>query len=501
MKRSADALSSTATGEKDVRCTYVIALSVETRKSWPSVLDTLRRKHPRAHALIYKQLADVVEKLQKLKPQYLAIIARPTEAGRQFVKDVHEITCRLDPTNAFTDVMWGIITGHNEASARAMAAASTPLAIKNVVSGSVEGVDLDAFEGGVAFNELVQGHGALKSATEGTVVECTVDEDATFKIVDAIEDEKCDMIITSGHATEIDWNIGFRFPGGQFRPGEDGSLHAYPVGQAVGPDAIQPTNSSGISHAAEESREINAGTKDKVYSAAGNCLMGHINSDRCMALSWMHAAGVRQMVGYTEPTWFGYAGWGVHRYLWANVGALTFAEAYFANQQALRLRLQQVERELSQQQEAVTPEVFLSSDFANQQQQLRLEQLGLTFDLDTTVLFGDPLWEARMVGKRVSGDYYTIELKQVDEPNEEGIQHFQVVVTTLRAGCWTPTKADDKTTLPGRPPFLLHGLSFHEATVAIRDLVVTRLFLILPLQGRFEAGETIVRRFEVSVES
>ena len=102
MKRSADALSSTATGEKDVRCTYVIALSVETRKSWPSVLDTLRRKHPRAHALIYKQLADVVEKLQKLKPSSLAIIARPTEAGKQFVKDVHEITCRLDPTNAFT---------------------------------------------------------------------------------------------------------------------------------------------------------------------------------------------------------------------------------------------------------------------------------------------------------------------------------------------------------------------------------------------------------------
>ena len=65
----------------------------------------------------------------------------------------------------------------------------------------------------------------------------------------------------------------------------------------------------------------------KVYSAAGNCLMADINGGRCMALAWLRSAGVRQMVGYIVPTWFGFAGWGVHRYLFGNVGALSFAEA------------------------------------------------------------------------------------------------------------------------------------------------------------------------------
>jgi hypothetical protein len=52
--------------------------------------------------------------------------------------------------------------------------------------------------------------------------------------------------------------------------------------------------------------------------------------------------------------------------------------------------------------------------------------------------------------------FYTITLHRNVEMLETA-HEFELVVTTLRAGCWTPTCADDKTTLPGRPPFMLHA--------------------------------------------
>ena len=492
-KRSVDAVASSQTRGTSV----CIATSTATAKRWPAVLSVLKEKHPRGHTLIYDSaecLEDgLIPELRKLLPQYLVIVAHPSEADKKFVRDAHSAACCIDPTHPFMDVLWGIVTGHDEASAQTMAAEDSPLQIRHVVSGSVQGVDLDAFESGVAFDELVQGAGQRKIRGV-TSQEVAVDEDATFQIVQAIEDPDVDMLITSGHARETEWDIGFLFRGGQIRAGPDGILRAVPV----------------CLYEDGKSRKINAAGKSKVYSAAGNCLMAHINADKqypeaainCMALSWMHSAGVRQMTGYTSSTCFGYAGWGVHRYLWANVGALTFAEAFFANQQALRLRLQHVEHawQMRMQQAQGCGEPVSAQDLA-----LLHELRGLEHERETTVLYGDPVWEARMLPARASGDYYTIELRHVGEGSHRGAQSFEVIVKTLRPGCWTPQVADDKSTLPARPPFLLHhrgfwwadGLTGGSRTALVSaELVATRLFVMVPLEGAFEAGEVTVRRFE-----
>ena len=47
--------------------------------------------------------------------------------------------------------------------------------------------------------------------------------DSTWLIADAIEGKDVDMIITSGHARQTEWNIGFSFPGGQLRPSAQGN--------------------------------------------------------------------------------------------------------------------------------------------------------------------------------------------------------------------------------------------------------------------------------------
>ena len=123
------------------------------------------------------------------------------------------------------------------------------------------------------------------------------------------------------------------------------------------------------------------------------------------------------------------------------------------------------------------------------------------------------------------GGYYSIELAKVgisDETAKSGDQPtlFEVKVVTLKPGCWTPTCADDKDTLPGRPPFLLHGrrlgsfagtgtgtdadaaspappsrVTSHLELEAAGGLVVTPLFVLMPLEGEFGAGEIFARRF------
>jgi zinc protease len=91
-----------------------------------------------------------------------------------------------------------------------------------------------------------------------------------------------------------------------------------------------------------------------------------------MALAWMNSCGVKQMIGYTVPTWFGYAGWGCLDYFVEQPGRYSFVEAFHANQHALVHRLQQTEASAG------------------------AESRGLAFDRDVVALYGDPKWSARM---------------------------------------------------------------------------------------------------------
>ncbi len=96
--------------------------------------------------------------------------------------------------------------------------------------------------------------------------------------------------------------------------------------------------------------------------------MGHIDGPDAMALAWLHSAGVRQMVGYTVPIWFGYAGWGCLDYFVEQPGRYSLVEAFFANQRAL---IDSLEHGVG-------------------------NERGLRFDKNAVAFYGDPGWEARM---------------------------------------------------------------------------------------------------------
>lgn len=347
----------TTTAGGGPQCEYAIVASEKTCTRWSAVITALRCKHADKRPRVvscqsWDDPAPVVAKLRGIKPRYTAFVAHWSECTKAFVEMVHDLTTSLDEAHPFSDTIWGIVTGSTESDALAVAVESAPLAIRHVASGSVEGVQLERFVSGIAFNELKEGDHSVK--TEGSPQpdhSLGHSTDSTWLIASAFEDAKTDMLVTSGHARwvpratlvprlsasprsrqltagckpalrrETEWNIGFRFQGGKMTPQQaDGGLELHAVGKNM------------------EARRLSS-QKPKVYSAAGNCLMGHISGETCMALAWMRCMGVRQMFGYTVPTWYGYAGWGVHRYLFSNVGRMTFAEAYFASQQALLHRL------------------------------------------------------------------------------------------------------------------------------------------------------------------
>jgi zinc protease len=194
-----------------------------------------------------------------------------------------------------------------------------------------------------------------------------------------------DLWVTSGHATEHGWQIGFRYKNGFFKS---------KAGQLYGEDT------SGGIHNVES-------PNPKVYLPVGNCLMGHIDGPDAMALAYMKSASVRQMAGYIEPTWYGYQGWGMLDYFLEQPGRFNMNEAWRANNQALVYRLETYFPGSASidpgklKNEGQLPAVAAKAKEAN----LTAEDLqGLLFDRDHVAFYGDPAWDARMAKGKLNWD-------------------------------------------------------------------------------------------------
>jgi zinc protease len=326
---------------------YAIVVSQRTLNDpqWKLVVDTLQTTH-QGQIITYENLPN--EALGELKssfPRYTCFVATPQEATREFVAQVHQLTRTFDD-DPYTDTFWGILTGYDAGNAVRIAATTEPLTIRKVASGTE--LAMDRVEEGVWYCELKQSRMVQKAKGE-EAQQATGPKDTTKALVDTLNDYHADLFVTSGHATERDWQIGFAYRNGSFRC-EDGKLYGL--------------DTQNVKHPVESDNP-------KVYMPIGNCLMGHIDSQDAMALAYMNSAGVTQMLGYTVPTWFGYGGWGCLDYFVEQPGRYTFVEAFFANHHALMHKLQS----------SATP--------AN-------ERRGLEFDRDVVAIYGDPAWQAKM---------------------------------------------------------------------------------------------------------
>ena len=353
----------------------VVKKSTAEDAQWQKVVAALKAKH---NASIITYNASVDESLDALKrkfPRHTCFVAKPKDAGRTFVAQVHQLTRKLDD-DPYTDTFWGILTGYDADNALAIAGHSAPLVVKKVASGTE--IAAEMVTEGQWFDELVKNK-HVKKEPGGKAEQLRGPDDTTKPLVDLLNDYKADLMVTSGRATERDWQIGFRFRSGQFRCA-DGRLYGLDTQRVKHPiDSPNP----------------------KVYLPIGNCLMGHIKDRESMALAWMNSAGGRQMIGYTVNTWFGYAGWGCLDYFVEQPGRYTLAEAFHANHHALIHRLETYfPRPVARAQipPGGRPRIVALklSDEARAEGVRPTDAAGLLYDRDVVAFYGDPKWSAKM---------------------------------------------------------------------------------------------------------
>ena len=368
---------------------YVVVIQSETAKQreWMAVASALVARHDADIVTWQDSVHEVRKQLAASHPKYTCFVTPREQATRQHVASIHQLTRQLD-SDAYTDTRWGILTGFDAANALAIAKHSEPLVVRRVVSGTE--LALEMCEEGLWYDELVKNK-MVRRDKGGPVRELKGPADTTSALIDSLNLYKPDLFVTSGHATERNWQIGFTYRNGYFRSRG---------GQLFGEDTLRKT------YAVESPNA-------KVYLPIGNCLMGHIDGPDAMALAWMNDAGVKQMIGYTVPTWFGYGGWGVLDYFVEQPGRYTLTDAFFANQHAL---IHSIETKSG-------------------------NQRGLEFDRDVVAFYGDPAWSARMAPAKCAyqqtltkeGDTWTLRIR----PNR-GNDSFKPVNTNGAQRGWRP---------------------------------------------------------------
>lgn len=397
----------------------VVSESTADDPAWKSVVDTLLEKYDGSQLVTWKE--SVTEALPELREQhsrYTCFVATSSEATRQFVAEVHCLTREYDD-DPYADTLWGILTGFDAANALRIASHQDPLVVHRVSSGTE--VALEMCREGVWYDELEK-HKTVSKQQGGEIRSARGPADTTLALAKTLTDDNADLFVTSGHATERDWQIGFRYRNGQFKS-KNGRMFGVPT---------------------DGERFAISSRNPKVYLPIGNCLMGNIDGPDAMALAWMNDVGVNQMIGYTVVTWYGYSGWGVLDYFVEQPGRYTLTEAFHANQHALIHRLDTyfdgiVASEVqpgSQRIRIVPPnkrgqELGLSSS----------DSRGLLWDRDTVAFYGDPAWKATMAEMpnaydqqlTINGNVYTLEIQP-----KRGVDSFRPVNTNGAQRGWRP---------------------------------------------------------------
>ena len=366
---------------------YAVVVSKATRanKDWKLVVNALVTKHEAKVVEFDDSVGDVLGKLRNQFPRYTCFVATPKEATGGFVAEVHQLARKLDD-DPYTDTFWGVLTGFDSGNALAIARHAKPLTVRKVASGTE--IALECVTEGLWYDELVKNK-FVRKKFGGQAQELRGPDDTTEAFAKVLTDYQPDLFITSGHATEGGWQIGFRYRNGFLKS---------KAGQIYGEDTQR------------KHIEISS-PNPKVYLPIGNCLMGNINGPDAMALAWMNDVSVMQMIGYTKPTWFGYQGWGVLDYYVEQPGRYTLTEAFFANNHALIHRLGN----------SATP---------------ARDRRGLQFDRDVVAFYGDPKWSAKLAPGKLAygqtlkseGGVFTLKIqpnlgpKSFDTVNNNGSQ-------------------------------------------------------------------------------
>ena len=238
---------------------YAIVVSNATNQDggWSKVVKKLKKKYNGRVFRYQGGIEDVREKLSKFHPQYVCFVAKHNEASKGFVQNAIKFMCNLD-SDPYEDAVWAILTGRDANDAMRIASAK-PLTVEYGLLHTAGGW-LQWFKEGLHFNECKGKVGGSTKKPNKKPQEFGPVNDTTEPFVKALNKNKVHFILTSGHGSQRDWQMGYPHWGGKIVIAGGGNL----VGRA-GNGQKYPIKTN----------------NPKIYFGVGNCLVAHINSRDC----------------------------------------------------------------------------------------------------------------------------------------------------------------------------------------------------------------------------
>ncbi|MBU4271507.1 MAG: hypothetical protein KKE86_15170 [Planctomycetes bacterium] len=497
---------SAADGAGQGEYSYAIVAAKKTLQDsdWKKVVDTLQNKHS-AKIFTYDKeivghehqgLKGLQKALATMHPDFVCFVARidelaqnakvqaqgRTRDGRTVELQIplcsvyyHEagVLMRTLDDDPYDDARWTVLTGATPEDAMRVISAK-PLTVSRGLSHVGAGW-MDEMEAGASFSEGEQGRKWTKMpGKENKEVEGP--KDTTEQYVKALNSNKVDMVSSSGHATEDDWQMGYSYKNGQIVIASLIKRMPEPVQKKYQELLADPRYGDVVSKlfGVDTSGNVHAITTNnpKIYYAVGNCLIGHVNGEDCMLLGWIHHGAV-QFFGHVGVQTNSCYAWGIVEYFLSLQGRFTFAEAVWLNQQALYWEVSRMNDQEKQQ------KYICCRNF-------RPLQIGPRLLWETVVLYGDPVWEARLKPTREPLYDQKMDIKKLPNGSEE----ITFTVTMRREAS------------PSRPAaFLLAPAKISDLKVkeGPENLVVADNFALVPFWKSGDPAPPVGKEFKAVV--
>jgi len=417
----------------DYSTSYAVVVSEKTYADpdWKKVADVLIAKH-QAHLVIYPKSVDSsLKALQKIMPKYTCFVAKPEEAGFNYIVTIHRFTRTLD-ADPYCDTLWGVITGYTPKDALRMAEATQPQVVERALISA--GMGAERWKESIFLSTSKAGEVGSWNSKAETMTKKIIAGDLTPFWVKSWNEMDPDALITSAHASQK--NLEMPFSRGNILC-RDGKLFGYVSTKRLLDSKGQPLKTP----VAGTFLKLNEPKKPKLHFAVGNCLIGDIPNKNCMALALMGFGKVNQMIAYTVSTWYGKPAWTTLGYWERTAGDQPLNEAfYFCNANTIH-QLEQIDPQLPRLNWPVghrdlTQQHLRKTLQQNLKKPLSRDILGLCHDRDVIAFYGDPSLEIRLSKEAFLKKQWSISLTE-----KEGIW-----TATIHA--ITPQNEPNKSTPP-----------------------------------------------------
>lgn len=310
----------------DVRYAIVIRQSTYSVTRWKQVCDTLSSRY-KGHIFIWSSaLSEVKEPVASYRPTHICFVCEINTANPSFIMSALDPFTRTLDDDPYSDAIWSVLTGSAEDAYR-IAADTVTHYTRTLLSGTGSS-DLSYFTQGLSTHEATSGLFYVKqpdsilirSYTNGPVDRTPWLVSMINAGIDSLGNAPVDIFITSGHGNYNLWQLHYpsQSPEGLFRSGT-----------AV----LTGASASGVYYPISSSHP-------KIYFGLGNCNIGQIINDGCMAPNWINKGGAYTYTGYLiNEGSNSYQHGGTRAYYYKMSRENTWSEAWFLANQSLQFDL------------------------------------------------------------------------------------------------------------------------------------------------------------------